>query len=137
VARLETFPDSILKLLLRLGLAGVFFKSGLTKIASWEFTILLFRDEYKVPVLPPELAAVLATTVELTCPVLLVLGFATRLTTLPLLGMTAVIQLFVFPESWVDHLMWTAMLLVLLTRGPGAISLDRWLAPLVLAPKGR
>jgi putative oxidoreductase len=126
-----------LKLLLRLGVAGVFFKSGLTKIASWEFTVLLFRDEYKVPVLPPEVAAALATTAELTCPVLLVLGLATRLTTLPLLGMTAIIQIFVFPESWVDHLMWTAMLLVLLTRGPGAISLDRFLAPLVLGPKGR
>ncbi len=87
--------------------------------------------------LPPEVAAMLATAAELTCPVLLVLGLATRLTTLPLLGMTAIIQLFVFPESWVDHLMWTAMLLTLLTRGPGAISLDRWLAPLIVAPKGR
>lgn len=76
----------------------------------------------------PHMAALLATTFELACPVLLVLGLASRLATLPLLGMTAVIQLFVYPESWPDHLIWAAVLLSILARGPGALSLDHLIA---------
>src|SRR5215472_8499441 len=83
---LERFPVAIVQFLLRLSIASVFWHAGMTKIASWDTTIALFRDEYMVPVLPPELAASLAATVELTCPVLLVLGLATRLATLPMLG---------------------------------------------------
>jgi putative oxidoreductase len=116
----------------RLSIGAVFFNSGLTKIASWQTTVVLFRDEYRVPVLPPELAASLAAATELTCPVLLVLGLATRLATLPMLGMTFVIEAFVYPEDWIEHLSWATLLLFILTRGPGAIALDRWLAPLVL-----
>jgi len=132
VARLERFPLSVLQLLFRVSIAAVFWNSGLTKIASWQSTIVLFRDEYRVPVLPPELAAALAASVELTCPVLLVLGLMTRLATLPMLGMTFVIEAFVYPEDWIEHLGWASLLLFILTRGAGPISLDRWLAPLVL-----
>ena len=131
VDHLERFPLGVLQLLFRVSIAAVFWNSGLTKIASWQTTIVLFRDEYKVPLLPPELAATLAATVELSCPVLLVLGLATRLATLPMLAMTVVIEVFVYPEDWIEHLGWTAFLLFILTRGPGPIALDRWLAPLV------
>lgn len=129
VARLERFPLSILQFLFRLSIAAVFWNSGLTKIASWQTTIVLFRDEYRVPLLPPEIAATLAASVELTCPILLVLGLASRLATLPMLAMTFVIQTFVYPEDWIEHLTWAALLLFILTRGPGAIALDRWIAP--------
>ena len=128
VARLERFPLSLLQLLFRVSIAAVFWNSGLTKIASWQSTIVLFRDEYRVPVLPPEIAAALAASVELTCPVLLVLGLATRLATVPMLGMTFVIEAFVYPEDWIEHLTWASMLLLILTRGPGATSIDHWLA---------
>ena len=124
-ATLEATPLSIVQLLARFGVGAVFFKSGMTKIASWEFTLMLFRDEYRVPLLPPEIAAPIATATELSMPVLLVLGLFTRLATLPLLGMILVIQLFVYPDSWAEHLTWVALLLLILTRGPGAISLDR------------
>jgi len=132
IALLERFPKSLLQFLFRFSIAAVFWSSGQTKIASWQTTIALFRDEYKVPLLPPELAATLAATVELSCPVLLVLGLATRLATLPMLGMTFVIEVFVYPQDWVEHLTWAALLLPILTRGPGAIALDRLLAPLLL-----
>jgi putative oxidoreductase len=120
-------PMSLHLLLFRLAVAGVFLKAGLTKIASWELTVQLFQDEYKVPVLSPELAARMATTFELGCSILLVAGLATRLATLPLLGMIMVIQLFVYPGAWSEHLTWGSILLVLLTRGPGAVALDRLL----------
>lgn len=129
LALLERFPLSILQFMMRISIGAVFFNSGLTKIQSWQPTVALFANEYKVPVLPPELAATLAATVELTCPVLLALGLATRLATLPMLGMTFVIEVFVYPEDWIEHLTWVSMLLLILTRGPGAISLDRFLAP--------
>lgn len=125
-AFLGRFPLSLVQLLFRLALAGVFVKAGLTKIASWQFTVQLFADEYQVPVLPPEVAAVMATAIELGCASLLALGLMTRLATLPLLGMIAVIQIFVYPNAWSDHLTWGAMLLFLLTRGAGVVSLD-WL----------
>jgi putative oxidoreductase len=132
MALLEHFPMAILQLLFRISIAAVFWNSGLTKIASWQTTVVLFRDEYRVPVLPPEVAASLAAAVELTCPVLLVLGFMTRLATLPMLGITFVIEAFVYPEDWIEHLTWASLLLFTLTRGAGPISLDRWLAPRLL-----
>ena len=128
IAWLERFPLSILQFLFRFTIAAVFWNSGQTKIASWLTTVALFRDEYQVPILPPELAATLAATVELTCPVLLVLGLATRLATLPMLGMTFVIEVFVYPENWLEHLTWATMLLFILTRGPGPLSLDHFIA---------
>ena len=123
--RLGRFPLSICQLLFRLAIAGVFLRAGLVKIANWETTVQLFTDEYKVPVLPPEIAAMLATTFELACSTLLVVGLATRLATLPLLGMITVIQLFVYPNAWPEHLTWASILVFLLTRGAGAIALDR------------
>ena len=132
IALLERFPLSILQFLFRFCMAAVFWNSGQTKLASWLTTVALFRDEYQVPILPPELAATLAATVELTCPVLLVLGIATRLATLPMLGMTFVIEVFVYPENWLEHLTWATMLLFILTRGPGAISLDHLIAKTLL-----
>ncbi len=132
IARLERFPLAILQFLFRLSIGAVFWNSGLTKVASWQTTVVLFRDEYRVPLLPPEVAATLAAAVELTCPVLLVLGLATRLATLPMLAMTFVIQTFVYPEDWIEHLIWASLLLFILTRGPGAIALDRWIAPRLL-----
>jgi putative oxidoreductase len=124
IALLERFPPSLLQFLFRLSIAAVFWNSGLTKIASWETTIVLFRDEYHVPLIAPALAATLAATIELSCPVLLVLGLATRLATLPMLGMTFVIEAFVYPEDWIEHLGWASLLVFILTRGPGVLSLD-------------
>ena len=123
-ARLERLPLSILQLGLRIGIGAVFFNSGLLKVRSWEFAVKLFEDEYKIPFLAPVLAAQVAAFVELTVPVFLFLGLATRLATLPLLGMVFVIQTFVYPQAWTEHLLWASTLTFLLTRGPGAFSFD-------------
>jgi putative oxidoreductase len=125
VERLGRVPLAPIQLLFRLAIASVFLKAGLTKLGGWEFTVQLFADEYRVPVLPPELAAVMATTTEIGCSVLLIAGLATRLATLPLLGMIAVIQTFVYPGAYAEHLTWGSILLFLLTRGGGAWSVDR------------
>jgi len=122
--RLERFPLSIIQLAMRIAVGAVFFKSGLLKVGSWEFAVQLFRDEYKVPLLDPAVAAHLAAAVELGVPPFLFVGLATRVATLPLLGMIAVIQTFVYPDAWTDHLLWGSILVFLLTRGPGAISAD-------------
>ena len=132
--RLERFPLSILQLAMRIGVGAVFFRSGLLKLDSWQFTIQLFRDEYNVPLLDPILAAQAATIVELGVPPLLFAGLATRFATLPLLGMIVVIQVFVYPNAWSDHLMWAAALLLVLTRGPGFFSLDHLIARINAAP---
>ena len=123
-AQVERIPLALLQLAMRIAVGAVFFNSGLLKINSWEFAIKLFEDEYKVPFIDPVWAARLAAFNELTFPVLLVLGLATRLATLPLLGMILVIQTLVYPQAWVDHLLWGSILVFLLSRGPGAISLD-------------
>ena len=125
---LEAVPYWLLALPLRLAVAEVFWSSAMAKLASWDTTLYLFAEEYKVPVLPPELAANMALTLELTCPPLLVLGLLTRPTAAVLLGMTAVIQTFVYPGSWPTHIQWAAMLLLLVCRGPGRLSLDHLLA---------
>ena len=126
--RLAGFPLSILQLGMRIGVGAVFFKAGLLKYNSPEFTVLLFRDEYQVPLLAPEVAARMAMLNELTIPILLFLWLATRLATLPLLGMIAVIQIFVYPNAWTDHFMWGSALVFVLTRGPGPLSLDHLIA---------
>ena len=123
-AALARIPLALIQLAMRIAVGAVFFNSGLLKINSWEFAIKLFEDEYKVPLIDPAWAARLAAFNELTFPVLLVLGLATRLATLPLLGMILVIQTLVYPQAWVDHLLWGSILVFLLSRGPGAISLD-------------
>jgi putative oxidoreductase len=121
---LQAFPLSIIQLAMRIAIGAVFFNSGLLKFKSWEFAIKLFQDEYKVPLLDPETAARLATFNELVFPVFLFLGLATRLATLPLLGMVAIIEIFVYPQAWTEHLLWASILVFLLTRGPGPFSLD-------------
>jgi putative oxidoreductase len=123
--RLEALlPQSLLLLTARIGVGMVFFRSGLLKTDNWSLTLLLFRNEYKVPLLPNETAALLATAIELSMPVLLFIGLAARPATLPLIGMILVIQIFVYPNAWSDHLMWATLLVLILTRGPGAWSLD-------------
>jgi putative oxidoreductase len=121
---LESVPYSVLAIPLRLAVATVFWNSGTTKLASWDTTLQLFADEYRLPLLPPELAAYMAASIELTTPVLLVLGLLTRPAAFVLLGMTSVIEIFVYPQAWPTHIQWAAMLLILLCRGPGRFSLD-------------
>jgi putative oxidoreductase len=121
---LEQFPLSVIQLAMRIAVGAVFFNSGLLKYRSWELAIKLFEDEYKVPLLDPAWAARLATFSELTFPILLFIGLATRLATLPLLAMIAVIQMLVYPQAWTEHLLWASILVFLLTRGPGPLSID-------------
>jgi putative oxidoreductase len=132
-AWLDAVPYWFLAVPLRLGVAWIFWNSAQVKLINWDTTLTLFREDYQVPVLPPELAAEMALVIELVCPVLLVLGLFTRAAAVVLLAMTAVIQIFVYPEAWPTHLQWTAMMLVLLCRGAGALALDRfvwrWLRP--------
>lgn len=123
-ALLARFPLSVILLAGRVGVGVVFFKAGLLKYNSWDFTIKLFEEEYKVPLLDPEMAARIATAQELTIPILLFVGLATRLATIPLLGMIAVIQTFVYPNAYNDHLVWGSILVLVLTRGPGVLSVD-------------
>jgi len=129
---LGSMPLWVIQFLGRIAGGGVFLKSGLLKLNSWEFAVELFVQEYKVPLLDPVVAAWLATFSEIVFSILLLLGLATRLATLPLLGMVLVIQVFVYPQAWTEHLLWATVLLLLLTHGPGKLSLDhaieRWLA---------
>ena len=123
----ERIPLSLLSLASRLSIAAIFWRSGQTKVSGFslrEETFVLFREEYKVPLLPPDISAYMATTAEHVFPVLLVLGFATRLSALGLLGMTAVIQLFVYPGAWPEHALWATLLAWIIARGSGAVSLD-------------
>ncbi|MFN7984122.1 MAG: DoxX family protein [Vicinamibacterales bacterium] len=128
--KLAAVPLSLILLVARVGIGSVFLKAGLLKYQSWQITLLLFRDEYKVPLIDPTLLAKMATFNELTFSTLLLLGVATRLATLPFFGMILVIQTFVYPDAWTDHLLWASGLLLLLTRGGGQLSLDymigRW-----------
>ena len=125
----DTAPHSLLALANRFAIAGIFWMSARTKVDGWFHikgsTYLLFRDEYHLPVIPPEWAAQMATVSEHLFSILLVLGLFTRLSALALLGMTLVIQVFVYPDAWPTHLSWAALLLYLVGRGGGALSLDR------------
>lgn len=123
----DKFPSWLLGLIIRVGIADVFWRSGQTKVSGWhvtQSTVQLFRDEYKVPLLSPVVAANLASIQEHLFSLLLVIGLASRLSALGLLGMTAVIEIFVYPENWPDHLLWAGALLYVLARGPGELSLD-------------
>lgn len=128
---LDAVSYTWLALPLRFAVATVFWNSAMAKLANWDTTLSLFSDEYQLPLIPPEIAAYLAASIEISTPVLLVLGLLTRPTAFVLLGMTAVIEIFVYPQAWPTHIQWAAMLLVLLCRGPGKLSLDhlilRWL----------
>jgi len=129
-ARLQRLlGDDLLCLVARLGIAAIFFLSGRTKVEGvlsiTPSTYELFRSEYLLPLIPPTLAAHLATYAEHLFPVLLVLGLFTRLSALALLGMTLVIEIFVYPDAWPTHLSWAGLLLLLIGRGAGGWSLDR------------
>ena len=123
--------DDLLALASRFAIAGIFFLSGRTKVEGFlmvtDSAYELFRTEYKLPLVPPEIAAHLAAYAEHLFPLLLVLGLFTRLSALSLLGMTLVIQVFVYPSAWPTHLSWAALLLFLVGRGGGRLSLDRLL----------
>jgi len=126
----ESIPDSLVSLMARIAAGGVFWRSGQTKIDGLYIknsTFFLFREEYMVPLLPPDLAAYLATIAENVFSVLLIIGLASRLSAAALLGLTAVIQLFVYPSAWPEHILWVTALLVVIARGPGVISLDHLL----------
>jgi len=123
----ERIPYSLIALTSRFAVADVFWRSGQTKVNGFsirEETFYLFREEYKVPLLPPDVAAYLSAIGEHVFPVLLFLGLASRLSALGLFGMTLVIQLFVVPGGWPEHILWFSLLTLIIARGPGAISLD-------------
>lgn len=138
-------PNTLLAFVARFSIAAVFWKSGQTKIQGLEIDIVsreftlgwprlsdsvvdLFRDEYRLPVIPPEMAAIMAAFAEHFFPLLILFGMATRLSALALLGMTMTIQLFVYPDAYPTHGTWAAVLLYLMVHGPGKLSLDHWLA---------
>ena len=129
-ARLERWiGHDLLALTARVSIAAIFFQSGRTKVEGFltitEGTYELFRTEYRLPLVPPEIAAHLSASVETFVPILLVLGLATRLSAFVLLGMTTIIEIFVYPDAWPTHLSWAAILLYLIGRGAGRVSLDR------------
>ncbi|MGE7957640.1 DoxX family protein [Pseudomonas sp. NPDC089530] len=138
-------PHSLIAFIARFSIAAVFWKSGQTKVEGLaidlfsgtfelgaphlaDSTIPLFQSEYPLPLLSPELAAHLAAFAEHFFPVLLLIGFATRFSALALLGMTLTIQLFVYPDAYPTHGTWAAVLLYLMARGPGALSIDQLIA---------
>lgn len=128
---LDRIPRDVVSLALRIFPAMVFFQSGRTKVEGLfsikDSTWFLFEHEYALPLIPSNIAAVMATTAEHLLPVLIILGLATRLSALGLLGMTAVIQIFVYPDAWVTHGLWASALLALVAIGPGRLSLDHLL----------
>lgn len=133
---LDAIPMSLLTLCARIFPAAVFWQSGQTKVEGWRVTdgaVALFQEEYRLPLLDPWLAAHLAAFAEHFFPVLLVLGLAARLSAAALLAMTLVIEIFVYPDAWPTHGVWATCFLLVLARGPGAISLDaligRWFGP--------
>lgn len=145
LALFERVPDTLIALLGRFSIAAVFWKSGQTKveglaidIVNGEFTlgmprlsdsvVPLFRDEFRLPVIPPELAAPMAAFAEHLFPILILVGLATRFSALALLVMTATIQVFVYPDAYPTHGVWAAVLLYLVARGPGALSIDHFIA---------
>lgn len=145
IALFQRIPDSLIAFVGRFSIAAVFWKSGQTKIEGLaidivdgtftlgiphlsESAVALFQDEYALPLLPPTLAAILAAFAEHVFPILILLGLATRFSALALLGMTLVIQIFVYPGAYPTHGVWAAVLLYLVAKGPGVLSVDHWIA---------
>ncbi|AZE65750.1 putative oxidoreductase [Pseudomonas synxantha] len=145
IALFENIPYSLIAFIARFSIAAVFWKSGQTKVEGFAIDLVsgtfqwgepklaasalwLFRSEYHVPLLAPEVAAHMATFAEHFFPVLILLGLATRFTALALIGMTLTIQLFVYPDAYPTHGTWIALLLLLLAKGPGSLSIDHWIA---------
>ena len=144
IACFERIPQSLIALLARFSIAAVFWNSGQTKVEglainliSGEFrlgwpqlsdsALVLFEHDYALPLLAPALAATMAATAEHVFPLLLLFGLATRLSATALLGMTLVIQIFVYPGAYATHGTWAALLLYLMACGPGVLSIDHWL----------
>lgn len=145
VGLFERIPDSLIAALGRFSIAAVFWKSGQTKIEGFSIDLInaqfhfgwphlsdtavaLFRSEYRLPFIPPELAATMTAFAEHFFPILILLGLATRFSALALLSMTLVIEIFVYPDAYPTHGVWATVLLVLTAKGPGKLSLDHWLA---------
>ena len=124
----DWISHNILALAARAAVAAIFLFSARTKVDGLltikDTTFTLFAEDYKVPLLPPEFAAYMATYAEHLFPLLLIIGLGTRLSALALLGMTAVIQIFVYPDAWPTHLTWAVPMLYLIGRGGGALALD-------------
>ncbi|OOF05706.1 hypothetical protein BZG80_05415 [Salinivibrio sp. MA440] len=137
-------PNTLIALLARFSIAAIFWKSGQTKIEGLSIDLIagefelgwprysdsllaLFRYEYQLPLIPPEIAAPMAAFAEHLFPLLILIGLATRFSALALLGMTAVIQVFVYPDAYATHGVWAAVLLFLIAHGPGRISVDHLL----------
>jgi putative oxidoreductase len=124
-------PSSLLFLVQRLGIAAVFFMSGRTKVDGFltinDSAFELFRTDYALPLVKPEIAAYAATYSEHLFPLLLVLGLGTRFAAMALLVMTSIIEIFVYPDAWPTHLSWAGLLLPLIALGGGKLSLDRLL----------
>lgn len=141
---LSRIPYSLIAFLGRFSIAGVFWRSGQTKVEGlsidlvhghfklgWphlsDSAVFLFEEEYKLPLISPEFAAVAATFAEHLFPLMLLFGLGTRFAALALLVMTAVIEIFVYPDAWPTHGAWATVLLMLMAMGPGRVSLDAWL----------
>lgn len=129
VAALDAAPYDIIALAARAAAFSVFWRSGTQKLSDWSATLALFQNEYHTPVLPPPVAAYTAASLELGCSTLILVGLLTRVSTLLLLGMTATIQLFIYPDAWPTHIQWLAFMIVLVLRGPGRVSLDALIGP--------
>ena len=145
IGLMEKIPHSLIAFIARFSIAAVFWKSGQTKVEGlaidlfdgtvqlgWphlaDSTIPLFQSEYHVPLLAPEIAAHMAAFAEHFFPVLILIGFATRFSALALLGMTLVIEVFVYPDAYPTHGTWAAVLLYLMATGPGKLSIDHMIA---------
>jgi putative oxidoreductase len=131
LSALNATPHSLIAFAARVFPAAIFWMSGETKVEGWhvkDSAIALFRDEYALPLVDPVVAAHLAAFAEHFFPILLVLGLASRLAALSLLGMTAVIEIFVYPDAWPTHGVWATCFLVVIARGPGLLSFDHLIA---------
>ncbi|WP_457941232.1 DoxX family protein [Mesorhizobium sp. 10J20-29] len=120
----DAIPLSLVQLAGRLAVAHVFWQSAQTKLVSWPVTIQLFTFEYNLPLIDPAVAALLGTAAEVAGALLIFFGLFSRLGALVLLGVTATIQIFVYPQNWGEHLLWATVLLLLFSRGAGVVSLD-------------
>jgi putative oxidoreductase len=124
ITRLNAIPYSLVALIARAATFTVFWRAGTQKLSDWPGTLYLFTSEYRVPLLAPNVAAVMAATMEIAGSTFILLGLMTRPAALALLGMVAVIQIFVYPSAWPDHIQWLAFMSILIARGPGKLSLD-------------
>ena len=129
IALLDAIPYWLIALIARAAACTVFWSSGTQKLSDWSATLALFETEYHVPLIPPHPAAYMATAIEISCSVLVMIGLATRAAVFVLLGMTAVIEIFIYPGAWPTHIQWLAFMFVILARGPGKVSLDALIGP--------